>query len=447
MNVEKKFLQAIRDFNLISPKDKILIAYSAGVDSSVLTYLLNKFKNYLNIDRLAIAYLNHGIRKEANEEESFIEQVAQKFGIEFFIKKVNVPELARSENKSIEEKGREERYKFFTEILQRKDFNKLATGHHLSDLVETVILWFIQGNKKGLQGFKPKENFIIRPLYYLKKDEIKKYAMEKNIEFKEDMTNYSTEYMRNKVRLEVIPLLKKVNPSIEDSLFVMSQLISVDEEYFSQRVKEIELEKNQIDITDIEKPVLYRFLDLWVLNKTKCKVSYRQIYNILKNLDKANYRLQICKDFYLVKKNNIIQIEKITHENNISYEYYLKPGQEVFIKEANLKIKAFITDKENLPDIKNEKNVVCFDIPDLNENTLFIVRNRKEGDRFKPFGSSEKKLKDVFINLKVPKNMRKNIPLVIFRDKILWLAGYKRSAYFPIKENSKQIICFEIKEV
>jgi len=221
MNVEKKFLKAIKDFNLISPDDKLIIAYSTGIDSSVLTYLFLKFKNYLKINKLALAYLNHKIRPESDVEEKFAISFAKSLNLEIYTKEVDVKKVANKLKKSVEQVGREERYKFFTQILQEKEFNKIATGHHLSDLAETMTLWFIQGNKNGLKGFKPQEGNIIRPLYLIKKEEIYKYAEEKDIKFNEDYTNYSMDYMRNKVRHEIIPKIKEINPSFEKSMLVM----------------------------------------------------------------------------------------------------------------------------------------------------------------------------------------------------------------------------------
>lgn len=447
MNVEKKFLQCIKDFNLISENDKILVAYSTGADSSALAFLLTKLKEYLKIGKIALAYLNHSIRKESDEEEIFAKQFAEKLGVEVFTKKVNIPYLSKKEKKSIEQKAREERYRFFTEILQEEGFNKIATGHHLSDLAETMVLWFIQGNKKGMIGFKPKEGSIIRPLYYLKKKEIFEYVKENRIPYREDITNKSVDYLRNKVRIEIIPELKKINNSLENSLMVLSNLAFVDEEFFSLQIEKFNFEEKTLNLSGIPDAIYYRVLDKWIYHQINCKISYNQIWQLIKNRKKRKYKLKICKNYYLIKENEIYILKIERKKEKVNYYYEIKAGDEVLVKEANTKIKSYITDIKNLSDIKNEKKIVCFDIGKIDKDTKFIIRNRKKGDRFKPFGSSEKKLKDVMIDLKIPADMRDSIPLVVFQDKILWVAGYKRSAYFPINEKSKNVICFEIKEV
>ncbi|RMD46447.1 MAG: tRNA lysidine(34) synthetase TilS, partial [Aquificota bacterium] len=299
MNVEKSFLKTIKEFNLIQPKDKILVAYSTGVDSSVLTYLLLKFKNYLKIDEIVLAYLNHKIRPESDKEEEFAINFAKSLNIEIYTKKVDVKRIANELKKSVEQVGREERYKFFKQISQEKGLNKIATGHHLSDLAETMTLWFIQGNKNGLKGFRPREKNVIRPLYLIKKEEIYKYAKEKDINFNEDYTNYSLDYMRNKIRHEIIPKIKEINPSFEKSMLNLSYFLNIDECYFKEFLLNFNFDTDFIDIKQFKNDALfYRIIDDWVYRKTMCKLSYQQIKDIIKLKDKkGSKKIKICDNY------------------------------------------------------------------------------------------------------------------------------------------------------
>jgi len=448
--IEKKFLKAVEDFYLIQPKDKILIAFSGGPDSVVLSFLLKKFQAYFKIEKISLAHLNHSLREESDKDEEFCKDFGQKYDIPIFTKKVDVKSVAKKEKKSIEEAGREERYKFFKEIMEKENFNKLATAHHLSDLVETLFLWFIQGNKKGLKGFKPNEENIIRPLYYIKKEELLEYCHKNDLPHVIDKSNFDKRYLRNKVRLDLIPIAKEINHSLEESLLRLSFFQSLDEDFleiYSKDILKSLQEKDYIDLNylnTIHEAVKYRVITNWIYEKTGIYPSYQNILNILKLLKMGGTKalhlqenLQLTKEYDKLYLNYTQKVEK-------SYkEYKLKIGQTIFIKEQGISLTAFKPTEKDLEEMKKSKCIECFDI-DTDE---FTVRFRKEGDRFLPFGMKrEKKLKDVFIDLKIPKNMRNSIPLLVFGDKILWIVGYKRSAYYPVTENSQNLICFKVKE-
>ncbi|NPA52074.1 MAG: tRNA lysidine(34) synthetase TilS [Aquificae bacterium] len=453
MDLEKKFLKAQSDFSLFSKNDKVVVAFSGGVDSTVLTYLLLKFKEYLGLSDIILAHINHMLRgKESDEEERFCREFAQKHNLKIEILRVDINSLAQREKKSIEFLARQVRYSFLEEIRKKYNAEKIATGHHLSDLAETMTLWFIQGNKKGVKGFKPKENRIVRPLYYALKEEIKRYAKEKNILYKTDSSNESLDYLRNKVRKLVIPKMKLINPSLENSLMVLSYFLSLDEEYLqkeAERLFEMYVHEDYIDTKEIPTPILYRLLQKWVYEKTGIYLSYATVLDILNMIKKGGTKtIYISDSVSLVKEYDKLFIKSITDSEKRDFEYKFKVGQSVYIKEAGIVLNSYIVDKGNIKNLKDEKKMVCFDIPDFSNDEEFIVRNRREGDRFLPFGkSTEKKLKDVMIELKIPKNMRESIPVLVFRDKILWIIGYKRSGYFPVNEKSAKLVCFEVKEV
>jgi len=452
--VEKKFLKAISDYKLIEYGDKILVAFSGGVDSVVLTYLLKKFKNYLGIKHIYLAHLNHLIRgEEAFENEKFCLDFAKRENLQIFTKKINIKELAKRLKKSVEQIGREERYKFFYELMEEYRINKLATGHHLTDLAETMILWFIQGNKKGIKGFKPKDNRIIRPLYYLKKEEIEEYAKEKGLAYHLDKTNFDKKYLRNKVRHDILKLLKEINPNLENSLKTLSYFLNLDEEFINNYKDRLKLDTKNLKEIDLRffkalhKALQYRILEDWVYFKIGHKLSYKQLETILKLIDSDGYKeISLSKNFKLIKTYFKIYISKIDTVKKVSYSYRLKVGEEIYIKEAGITLKSFRTDSVKDLNLRDEKKLVCFDI-DSGDNT-FTVRNRKKGDRFLPFGhKTEKKLKDVFIDLKIDRNMRDLIPLLEYKNKILWIVGYKRSNYYLIKPSeSLNVVCFEIIE-
>ncbi|NPA57671.1 MAG: tRNA lysidine(34) synthetase TilS [Aquificae bacterium] len=453
--VEKKFLKAIKDFNLVSKGDRILVAFSGGVDSTVLANLLLKYQDSLGIEKIGIAHLNHTLREgESDRDEAFSKSFAREKGLPFFSKKIDIKRTAEEKGLSVEEAAREERYAFLKEIAEKEGYNRIATGHHLTDLTETMLLWFVQGNRKGIKGFKPAEGLVIRPLYYLTKEEIKDYAAKEGIKFVEDRTNLSTDIPRNLIRHEVIPVLKRVNPSLENSMLTEAFLLQMDDQFLEEEAGKVSqnFQGESVKLEELKAlpPALaYRVIIRWIYSNTGIYPSYRKVLEVLKLLEKSGEkRLSLGGGFTLVKSYGRLYIKK-EEDGKKGYSYKIEPGQEIFIKEVGLKLKCYTVsgkdfDKEKL---KKENRVVCFDLQG-EEKPVFTVRSRREGDRFVPFGhKSEKKLKDVLIDLKVPRYMRDTIPIVEFRDKILWVAGWKRSAHYPITENTEEMICFEIKEV
>ncbi|WP_457643044.1 tRNA lysidine(34) synthetase TilS [Persephonella sp.] len=451
--VEKKFLKAVKDFQLVEPEDRILVAFSGGVDSVVLTHLFLKFKDHLKISSVGIAHFNHMLRgKEAEEDSRFAQEFAVKNGIPFYYGEEDVKKYAEENSLSVEEAGRSLRYRFLNRILKQNSYSKLATGHHLSDLIETMLLWFIQGNKRGIKGFKPKEDQIVRPLYYLKKEEIISYADRCRLEYRTDTTNFSTEILRNRLRIEIIPQLKKINRSLEESMLLESLFLQMDEDFLDREADRFSQKflKNYIELKELKKlpdALVYRVLTEWVYRNTGVHPSYRKLLEIMKIIKKTGEKeLNIGKGFILIKSYDRLIITEKPEKKEFLYR--IRPGEEIYIKESGIILKSYIVDAGNrdMKELKDEKKKVCFDIRD--ESPVFTIRNRKEGDRFLPFGrSTEKKLKDVLINLKVPRFMRDNIPLLEFRNKILWIVGYRRSAYYPVTDNTEKMICFEIKEV
>jgi tRNA(Ile)-lysidine synthase len=235
----RKVITLQRKTKLIPPNSAILVAFSGGVDSSSLAVALQRLKEPLKIKRLALLHINHLLRgEESYRDENFARSFAQKYSLELFVERVDVPSLAKKRGGNIEAVAREERYRLFEEVRKREGFDLVATAHHLGDLVETIILWLTRGTGlEGLLGFEPMEGNIIRPFYLATRQEIEDFAKKQAIEWVEDSTNYDLSLARNRIRHRVVPELKAINPNLEESVLRMREILKEENELLEKLVQ------------------------------------------------------------------------------------------------------------------------------------------------------------------------------------------------------------------
>jgi tRNA(Ile)-lysidine synthase len=235
----RKVITLQRKTKLIPPNSAILVAFSGGIDSSSLAVALQRLKEPLKIKRLALLHINHILRREESyRDENFARNFAQKYSLELFVERVDVPSLAKERGSNIEAVAREERYRLFEEVRKREGFDLVATAHHLGDLVETIILWLTRGTGlEGLLGFEPVEGHIVRPFYLATRQEIEDFAKKQAIEWVEDSTNYDLSLARNRIRHRVVPELKAINPNLEESVLRMREILKEENELLEKLVQ------------------------------------------------------------------------------------------------------------------------------------------------------------------------------------------------------------------
>ena len=241
-SLQVKVQKTIKTNNLIENNDKIVLAVSGGPDSLCMLDLLNKFKNSKKINfEIIVAHVNHMIREEADSDEEFVKQFCQEREIEFIPKKVDIKKIAQEKKIGLEEAGREERYKFFNEILTKKRFNKIAIAHNKNDVAETMFMNLFRGTGiSGLKGIEAKSGKYIRPLIEINRSEIEKYCTENELKPRIDKTNFENEYTRNKIRNLVIPYIQKeFNPNIIETMFRLSKLVQDEEDFMKKETEKI----------------------------------------------------------------------------------------------------------------------------------------------------------------------------------------------------------------
>jgi len=244
MTPETRLLRKVIALNeeegIFRGEERVLVAFSGGVDSVVLTDALLKLKNYFSLKEVALAHFNHMLRPEAKEEEEFCKAFARERGLKIFVGRGEVRKRAKEEKRNLEETARLMRYAFLREVKEREGYQLLLTAHHLNDLLETVLLFFTRGTGlEGLTGFKPREGDLARPLYSVKREEIEAYARFRGLRWVEDSSNYDLNLSRNLIRHKVVPLLKRINPSLEESLLKTVKLLREENAYLEEEAKRL----------------------------------------------------------------------------------------------------------------------------------------------------------------------------------------------------------------
>ena len=325
-----KVLNTIKKYHLIETGDILVLGVSGGPDSITMLDILLKIKQTKKISfDFVVAHVNHMIREEAKEDEEYVKEYCIKNDIEFYGKSIDVQKIANTNKISTEEAGRNARYEFFDEILQKINGNKIAIAHNKNDKVETMIMNELRGcGIQGLKGIEPMRGRYIRPLIECERKEIEEYCKENHIEPRIDKTNFENIYTRNKIRNIVIPYIKQeFNPNIIETMDRLSNLIVEQETYIQKQVAEIYKEIVLEEKIDLENP--YILLNLKKFNKQEKVIKSNVILYTITRL------------FNTTKGIEKIHIEDIITlcSNNIGNKY-LTPNKnlKIFIKNGKIKI-------------------------------------------------------------------------------------------------------------
>ena len=428
MELFREILNINKKYNLIENNDNIVVGFSGGPDSVFLVEMLKKLQCFFNF-KIYLVHINHLLRGEdADSDENFSFEYAKKNNLEIFIKRIPVKEIAKEVGKTLEEVGREERYKFFSEIYEKVGANKIATAHNKDDQIETFLFRLTRGTSlQGLEGIKIKNNNIIRPISEIYKKDILEYLNKNEIQYKIDKTNFENEFTRNSIRLDLIPFIEeRYNIKFKDKIFSLIEEIRENNQNNSLNLSDYTDSKNRILLEKIKflsnfdrKNLLGLFL-----NEKNIEVNRNKIDEI-NSLIKSNgtKKIDLNKTYRIVKNYTHLYIEEKREDNTINNStIQLKiPSEQVF---NNFKISVEIA--KNL-DIPKEKNQYLLDTL---YNDIIEVRYRKEGDRIFLDENHSKKIKEIFIEQKIPKDIRDRIPIFLYNNNIFWIYNVKK-AYIP----------------
>ena len=427
----------IRNKISLKPGDVVVVGTSGGPDSMALLYILNEFKNIMDL-KLVCAHLNHNKRTESDQEQADLSEFCKKNKIIFECKKVE-----KWGDDNFENEARTVRYAFFEKLVEKYKAKYLMTAHHADDLMETILMRIVRGSTlKGYSGFSrivDKGNYkIVRPLLTLTKAEIEDFCKKNKIKYSVDKSNFDLKYTRNRYRHEILPFLKNENPNVHKKFIKFSEILLENSNYINKEVDKVFNKVFQNGILDIEKfvildkiiqtNIIYTILekiygdDLLIIGDAHVDL----LFNLI-NSNRSNSIVHL--------PNNVIAIKAY---NELYFKYDEEEYEDYEIEIINLvnlpngKIIEKIEDDIN----ENSNNIIRLNSKDI--NLPLYVRNKKEGDKIEVKGlNGSKKISDIFIDKKIKTSDRHLWPIVLdSSDTVVWIPGLKKSKLD--KKNSEE---------
>ncbi|WP_134089478.1 tRNA lysidine(34) synthetase TilS [Olivibacter sp. XZL3] len=441
MDLLERFLKFSEENRLFNRKDRVLLAVSGGRDSVLMTYLFAKAGL-----AFGIAHCNFGLRGEnADDDERLVTALAAELNVPLYSKHFDTAAYAKEKGISTEMAARALRYAWFEQLRTTENYQYVAVAHHQNDSLETVLLNLTRGTGiAGLHGILPKRGALIRPLLFLTRAEVTAAVSERNLAYREDESNLSIDYLRNKIRLEVVPRLKEINPSLEKTFQENSkrfeELETLLKNYSDQLRRKLFIETAS-KTYQIELKALQELRPLRTLMYELFK-PYQFLPEVLDDLISIwNNDNRVGKQFHsashklLVDRTNLILK---TSEPADPLNQLFTFDQEVTYKGYQLRMQF----AENLDKV-NEFGKAAVDADKL----IFplLVRSWQEGDWFKPLGmSGKKKLSDYFISLKIPRFNKSEIPLLVNGNgDIIWVIPYRMDDRYKITDKTKKVAILE----
>ena len=473
--VRKTVRETIRRYRMIAPGDRILAGISGGPDSSFLARILKELTGEFSFE-FGIAHLHHGLRGDAaDRDQAFTAALAEELGVPFHHEKADVARIASDQKISVEHAARRVRYRFFDRISRETGYSKIALAHHGDDNAEMVLMALLRGSGPlGLAGIPPvRENRIIRPLFHLSKRLILQCLEETEWTCVIDETNFEPVFLRNKIRMELIPLLEtEYNPQIVRSLNRVSEILRAENRIWDGLMERHEnllgYTENTVSILidpvrrlrRAEKRMLIRHVVEHVKGDLK-RISFQHIDGVIHLLDTGSEgnRLDL-PDRILVRREkdrifvsledrplrSIRRINPVHPELEIpAYRYEITPPAIIPVKEINGEIEFSEIEMETAFDVCSAgQEIAFFDIKNL--KYPLILRNSRSDDRFSPLGMpGTQRVKNFLKNHGVSGNRRYSYPVVLSGDKIVWVVGQRIDASFSVTDETRKVLRAQIR--
>lgn len=475
MFLEEKVEKTVREHNLLQKGDRVLAAVSGGPDSVCLLHLLNLLAASFEIE-IFVFHLNHLTRgEESREDAKFVQDLSSRLGLPFYYKTFDVLRYHRMAGLSFQEAARKARLKKAGEVADKIQANKIALGHNADDQAETVVMRILRGaGLEGLSGMEFKAPFpgrggvfLIRPLMEVFRVDIESYCQQKEINYRIDPTNLKPLYLRNKVRLELIPYIEdNYNPAFKEGLLQVAKNLSRENDYLRKQAEDIysKIVKGKpgkrlyINLRELEN--YHEALQLRVIRKGLKSlrgdlktIEAKHLEGILKLArEKGGHSsLNLPRGIRAVRSYNFLEITSDLKEKEVKEGETLSlkegvplniPGK-TYVSQLGLVIEGKREKRDRLPWPPDPKREAYLDYDQVNLPLYLTLR--WPGARFSPLGmGGRKKLKDFFMDEKISLKERSRVPLIISDGDILWVVGKRIGHPYRVTDNTREVLVLRV---
>ncbi|MGD8993433.1 MAG: tRNA lysidine(34) synthetase TilS [Desulfobacterales bacterium] len=475
--LEKRILQVVdhtlRTHSMIQAGDAVLMGVSGGPDSVALAHILRALAPNYGL-KLAIAHLNHGFRGNASHrDQAFVTALAKKFRMPFYVEKENVRRFQKSHHLSFEEAARKVRYRFFHRSATEYEYDKIALGHHADDNAEQVLMAMLRGSGPlGLAGIPPvRLDRIIRPLIDLRHSELLDYLAGHNLDYVQDSSNRDVRFMRNKIRSRLIPNLQaEYNPKCVDAFNRLAAILTAEEKWIDNLIVPIFNDTVILENRDRlglsldrlrQEPVaaqrrLIRKALLQVKGNLR-RITFAHVEAVLKLLRQgtAGDMLDLPEHICVRRDQGHLLFSKTRHKPRRTAGHHLPPSVpeyfyqlampgKILIQEAGVQLCFNELPIEHVADWRRAERKIAYMDRDKLSFPL-VIRNFRPGDRFSPLGiNGRQKLKKYFIDHKISRSERIQCPVVLSRNKIIWVAGQRLDNMVKIGLQTRRVLKAEL---
>ena len=462
MDYSLQFLHRCEEFiyrhRLLIPNDQVVVAVSGGLDSVALFYCLQRLAPSYGL-QLLIAHFNHCLRgEEADQDENFVAELAAAQATPLESSRGDVRGFAREHHLSLEAAARELRYRFLEQVREKNHFSKIATGHQADDQAETILLHLLRGaGWRGLSGIPVHRGAIIRPLLFAHRQELEKFVHANGLFYRTDHTNESLQFRRNRVRLQLLPLLQKeFNPRIATTLNQLGEVFHEGEEYFTLQAEQAFgqcLRSKTADkiILEIERFCGYfNIIQKYILHRLVAEVglpqdvlSFRRLTAILTMIQqrRSGRSLPLTNRWQIGVDHSGIVLFRPQPVEPVQIAFHL--GETVRIPTRGIWLISEQVSRQAAV-FNADSNIEFIDAERLTDEHC-TVRSVRAGDRFVPLGSEHKqKLSDYFIDHKVPIAERRQALVLTNGSEIVWLCGFRLDQRFKITDKTRKVIKLQV---